>query len=928
MIGSIKYFVNEHQTLIVGIISVLAICFLCWWLFCKSKSTERKIKGSGSGWLVVKCDEGRVGEKYFCMGMWVKDVGLPFFVLSEIGVNWIHETVIFGEYRNYKQKFMEIIKKILDGVYSAVVGEAKTKRGRPIQRIFPNLKDEEISEKVNYNGFSEINTSGADVKMLFNLSSYLNDGKEAQDVLKEYKKMVEYIQEKGKGFVRKVVFIGQPAYNTLTAANVGAKVFEGDELHRVVYSENRVDGVKGESNDLYKTIKERIRNWFNDGKGMYNIAYKGYVDTTDGRIILHEPDVVQDRNAKSFKRKPLNLDGCGESRTNGLQHWEIADIYPAHKVILMIMFLIILYSNDDKLEIDIEEYKKMLAAYILVAQLFNSFCASFMNSTYNNDIGNSYVYIYDGVGANDETPVFNMERLGNLDTIFLGDSVAKKIRSGKDVGYLTKNWSHEQKKVLSDGLSENLKESQERYFDDGEGFTFFCVVMPQLDSTRDVRFPQHIGFVADVSFDGRGVEGSTIFVSRTKFKQRPRENEYFLLFKVNNRSLRDCLGNSRVVEGSEDEVGLGEYEREIILEIKDEGLEKTEVWVGTKFGLSRSQGEFKSVGMSCMGIFKSLLFENVRYSYEDLMILMDTWRRENGKVTGIGNGSLDTEFLDRLTEFYNQSEEKNLTDNMIEISDLCFLYSFVYVRFVYRAVNGGSEEHDIFNINSGEGSLDDVQLDSIIGELLGGSGTSIIAPKGFMDIGDPRSRLLDASVAGDEPFCILQIVKCEGESGGNKKRTSHFVAFAAGRFLDPKGKSIDEYAGYCIYRGVRLEKEQRWNRGTVVGNGNDRSGADANNSGDSLASVRGNVESERKKGDASGSTTDPARIVEVSEETTGMMARERMLRKGWERRRCDVDRQAFAGNVLQAMRNDKELRRMIMQGLREEKNKREREGGK
>ena len=46
-----------------------------------------------------------------------------------------------------------------------------------------------------------------------------------------------------------------------------------------------------------------------------------------------------------------------------------------------------------------------------------------------------------------------------------------------------------------------------------------------------------------------------------------------------------------------------------------------------------------------------------------------------------------------------------------------------------------------------------------------------------------------------------------------------------------------------------------------------------------------------------------------------------MLEKAWEKKRVDPNLKAFAGNVLQAMNNNKEFRRMIMQGLRKKKNK-------
>ena len=84
----------------------------------------------------------------------------------------------------------------------------------------------------------------------------------------------------------------------------------------------------------------------------------------------------------------------------------VADIYPAHKVIMFVMLLVMIYPNfeheyrlSDKrknasFKEIMEEYKKMIAAYVLSTQLFNSICAVKMITAWNTSISNGYVYRY------------------------------------------------------------------------------------------------------------------------------------------------------------------------------------------------------------------------------------------------------------------------------------------------------------------------------------------------------------------------------------------------------------------------------------------------------------------------------------------------------------------------------------------------------
>ena len=95
--------------------------------------------------------------------------------------------------------------------------------------------------------------------------------------------------------------------------------------------------------------------------------------------IEYDPEVIDEEKKKS-------------------KEYQVADIYPAYKLALTILFLMIMYPGfSDK--IDIDDYKKMIAAYVLYVNSFNTYCNVKMQRTWNGAIHNEYVYeIQNGLG--------------------------------------------------------------------------------------------------------------------------------------------------------------------------------------------------------------------------------------------------------------------------------------------------------------------------------------------------------------------------------------------------------------------------------------------------------------------------------------------------------------------------------------------------
>ena len=123
----------------------------------------------------------------------------------------------------------------------------------------------------------------------------------------------------------------------------------------------------------YKSIYKVIRNWYKKEEGTIKENFVKYQTNNAGTI---KKDTRADSGSRrNQEEKPIS--------------YSIADIYPAEKVIMMILYLAMYdLSPDPPAELD-----DLIAVYCVYVQLFNSFCACRMESTWNEKIQNEYVYI-------------------------------------------------------------------------------------------------------------------------------------------------------------------------------------------------------------------------------------------------------------------------------------------------------------------------------------------------------------------------------------------------------------------------------------------------------------------------------------------------------------------------------------------------------
>ena len=93
MIENVKRFANEHRTLIVVIISVLVICFLYWFLYCKDRPLEN---GGDIYKLALKFKNKQLSVDIECL--LVNIVDKPIVVLSGSGELKYKQNDIYNKY--------------------------------------------------------------------------------------------------------------------------------------------------------------------------------------------------------------------------------------------------------------------------------------------------------------------------------------------------------------------------------------------------------------------------------------------------------------------------------------------------------------------------------------------------------------------------------------------------------------------------------------------------------------------------------------------------------------------------------------------------------------------------------------------------------------------------------------------------------------
>lgn len=185
--------------------------------------------------------------------------------------------------------------------------------------------------------------------------------------------MMKVMDELGGDYLDKACFVAQPAdvpYRIVGWGFTwgGQAISWFNSLGQWRKSPDMKDQAGRNIPGIYKLYTDYVRNWYSNTLGMNAISKLGYNCDFNGEI-----------------HKIRNVGGNG---------YEVADIYPARKLVMMVIFLMTLYSKC-YMKFDFDDYKKMIASYIVYANLFNSWCAVKMEKTWNKK---SYVYIYNNQG--------------------------------------------------------------------------------------------------------------------------------------------------------------------------------------------------------------------------------------------------------------------------------------------------------------------------------------------------------------------------------------------------------------------------------------------------------------------------------------------------------------------------------------------------
>ena len=136
--------------------------------------------------------------------------------------------------------------------------------------------------------------------------------------------------------------------------------------HELIYSKSLYMNSCSKEKIIFDILGKHIRDWYDSAAFKNELRY--YTIQVNGNITNHE-------------------------RSNG--NFDVADIYPAIKVEMMIVFLCLQYLREELTErLDI-----YIAVYVLYVQLFNSYCACKMQKEWNTSIKNEYVYIRENLNV-------------------------------------------------------------------------------------------------------------------------------------------------------------------------------------------------------------------------------------------------------------------------------------------------------------------------------------------------------------------------------------------------------------------------------------------------------------------------------------------------------------------------------------------------
>lgn len=500
MIENIKRFVREHHILIVVIIAVLVICFLHWWFCCKDEHLAVKVKGGEAGtavldlteygggiWRVLgmeiigereikgEGEEEKMEEKWGRKGRGRKrreerkNVRYPFYVLNEEGIRNVKAFPHFG-YTIFNE-FTGDLLGMFNNSYEFIYGGGG--KGRAVQKTFQDLSNKEIGEKFNSPDDDEV-VKIVDRDQSFTLFDFLWCFDDVSSVpgFNYYSDLVGFLEENASGWISRVDFVGQTMRNDLgdgfkKSVDYTENTNVSDNIERKFAVSDKSDSkdMDEEAKRVLDICKANVRDWYANTKGMNEIIVNNFRE---------EGNDIKKSRTRVAKDK-----------------FEVADIYPAHKTILFVLLLLMLfplYKGEPS------RYKKMIASYILYVNLFNSTCAARMDRVWNEAIGNKYVYRYLNLNGQNKKALMNdlMEHLGELEQ----KCQAEKLDALDFGDYSTFVGTLSRKTVISlyYSINDRLSGSQSAFQDEREGAQYVFLMYKEGEEVVMDRYPLFFDF--------------------------------------------------------------------------------------------------------------------------------------------------------------------------------------------------------------------------------------------------------------------------------------------------------------------------------------------------------------------------------------------------------------------------------------------------
>lgn len=229
-----------------------------------------------------------------------------------------------------------------------------------------------------------------------------------RQVLTYYEMLETFVKNTCCKYVDFVDYVGQMARNQTSKTN-------SPDIN--VELSRKIDGYT--NNQIYITCKEKLRDWYSEAvkktfSTFINDEQNGNITAITINQLTQDDDEEVD---EPFDDGPQNIDEQHENldakedgevtcnTTGEKKKYDVADIYPAYKLALMVFFLFSAYpeflksENVDQRTIDKKteneyrkKFKKMICSYIVYSHLINTMCGVFMEKEWNDNIGNEYVY--------------------------------------------------------------------------------------------------------------------------------------------------------------------------------------------------------------------------------------------------------------------------------------------------------------------------------------------------------------------------------------------------------------------------------------------------------------------------------------------------------------------------------------------------------